>query len=70
MNKYHTYNMRKYSLPYLRQWTGEMIAIVVHQMITIATKLIANLLDKPTDLVLGEIGTTDLNALPEAKLLA
>lgn len=47
-----------------------MIAIVVHQMIAIATKLIANLFDQSTDLVLGEIGTTDLNALPEAKLLA
>lgn len=47
-----------------------MIAIVVHQVVPIAAELIADLLDQPAHLVLGEIGAADLNALPEAKLLA
>lgn len=47
-----------------------MIAIVVHQMVAIATKLIANLLHYPAHVLLGEIGAANLDALPEAKLFA
>lgn len=47
-----------------------MIAIVVHQMVAIAAKLIANLLHYPAHVLLGEIGAANLDALPEAKLFA
>lgn len=47
----------------LCQRTGEMIAIVVHQMVSIATKLIPNLFYNSSNFVFVEISTADLNTL-------
>ena len=47
-----------------------MIAIVVHQMITISAKLIAQLFDDSSDLFICKICTANLNTLPKTKLFA
>lgn len=52
------------SIPtYLSQRTGEVIAVVVHQMVFVASKLVADFLNYPADLVFGEIGAADLYTL-------
>lgn len=50
--------------------SGEVITIVVHQMVPITSELIAQLFHNPTHFLFGEVCTTDLNALPESKLFA
>lgn len=42
-----------------------MITIVVHEVVFVAPKLVADLLNYPADFVFGEIGAADLYALPE-----
>lgn len=52
------------SIPtYLSQRTREVIAVVVHQMVFVASKLVADFLNYPADLVFGEIGAADLYTL-------
>lgn len=47
-----------------------MIAIVVHQVVAITAKLIAQLLDDSMHLLFREVGTADLYALSKSKLIA
>lgn len=47
-----------------------MIAIIVHQMVAIATELIAQLFDDASHLLIGEICATDLYTLTEMELFA
>lgn len=54
----------------LRQGTGEVIAVVVHQVVTVAPELVAQLLDNPADLLGRKVCAADLYALPEAELFA
>lgn len=48
---------------HLCQWTRKMITIIVHQMISIATKLITNFINNSTYFFLIEIGATNLYTL-------
>lgn len=41
-----------------------MIAIIIHEVVTIAAKLIANLFDYPSNVFFSKIGASDLYALP------
>lgn len=54
----------------LRQGTGKVVAVVVHQVVAIAAKLVAQLLHNPSNLLRRKVGAANLYALPEAKLLA
>lgn len=47
-----------------------MIAVGVHQVIAIATELVAQLLDNPPDFIIRKVRAPDLYALPESKLFA
>lgn len=48
----------------------EMVTVVVHQVVPIASELIAELLHDPADFLFGEVCTADLNTLPESELFA
>lgn len=54
---------------YLREGTGEVVAVVIHEMIPIPTELIAQLLNNSPNFLLSEIRTANLDALAEAKLI-
>lgn len=47
-----------------------MVAIVVHEMISVATELITQLLDDTSHLLVRKVGAADLDALPELELIA
>lgn len=47
-----------------------MVAIVVHQMVPIATKLIPQLFHNPPDIFFGEIRAANLYTLSKSKLFA
>lgn len=54
----------------LREGAREVIAVVVHQVVAIATELVAQLLHNPADLFRCKVRTSDLYALAEPKLFA
>ena len=55
---------------YLRQSTGKVVAIVVHQVVPVASEFIAQLLDDPSNLLRRKVCAPDLYALAESKLFA
>lgn len=54
----------------LRKGAREVIAVIVHQVVAIAAKLVAQLFHNPADLFGGKVGASDLYALPEPELFA
>lgn len=57
-------------LTHLGQVAREVIAVVVHQMVAVAAKLVAQLLDYAAHLLVGEVRAADLDALAELELVA
>lgn len=49
--------------------TGEVITVVVHQMVPITPELVPQLLDDPADLLFGEVCAADLYTLSKPKLI-
>lgn len=54
----------------LREGTRKVIAVVVHQVVAVAAKLVAQLLHNPANLLGGKVCAADLYALPEPELFA
>lgn len=54
----------------LCQRTRKVIAVVVHQVVPIASEFIPQLLHNATHLFGGKVSATDLYALPETELFA
>lgn len=54
---------------YIGKFSAEMVAILEHKMITIATILLAERLNHSAHLGGGKIGLTEMNALPIAMLM-
>lgn len=45
-----------------------MIAIIIHEVVTIPSELIADLFDYPSNVFFRKIGTSDLYTLPVHKI--